>query len=273
MNPQTLWSIVALLLAFSIAAMDYAAGPDITFTLAYLLPVSLAVWRAGRIAGAILSALCALAWVAVDYMTGRLAMDIPVHAWNLASRFGLMLLGTFALAHLRDTLLQAHELSQTDHLTQTLNTHAFHGVADNEISRAQRYNHAFTVAYIDIDNFKEVNDTLGHNTGDRLLITAAKAIQGKIRKSDILARLGGDEFALLLPEADQETARIVVDKLHDHLDRLATKRKWPVNFSMGVLTCATPPPSVDKMIEMADELMYTVKDSAKNGKCFSVYND
>ena len=272
MKLQILWAIAAPLLALGIAAMDYATGPAITFSLAYFLPVCLAVWRSGRLAGALLAALCTFAWATADYMTGRLAMDASLYLWNLASRFGLMLLGVFALAHLRDALLQAHELSQTDHLTQTLNTRAFHGVADNEISRAQRYADAFTVAYIDIDNFKEVNDTLGHSTGDKLLISVAKAIQGKIRKSDVLARLGGDEFALLLPEADQDTARTVVNKLHDHLDKLAAKRKWPVTFSIGVLTCVIPPPSVAKMIEMADELMYTVKGGDKDGECFAIYN-
>lgn len=266
------WTITALLLTLGIAAVDHATGPAITLTLGYLLPVCLAAWFAGRLAGALLAGLGAAAWVAADYTTGRLAMDFPVYTWNLASRFGLMLLAAFALTYLRNALSRAHELSQTDHLTQTLNTRAFHAMAESEISRAQRHGHAFTVAYIDIDNFKEVNDTLGHNAGDKLLIAVAKTIQGKIRKSDILARLGGDEFALLLPEADQDTARATISKLHAHLGKLAAKRKWPVTFSIGVLTCATPPPSVAKMIEMADELMYTVKDGDKDGECFSVYN-
>ena len=83
----------------------------------------------------------------------------------------------------------------------------FYTLAKNEIERSARYDKPLTFAYIDLDNFKEINDLLGHSIGDRVLRTVTENIQSQIRTNDTLARLGGDEFALLLPETCEEDAR------------------------------------------------------------------
>jgi diguanylate cyclase (GGDEF)-like protein len=162
--------------------------------------------------------------------------------------------------------LLEHEraLSRTDYLTGTANVRAFYEVAQQEIERARRYHHPFTVAYLDVDNFKSVNDQFGHRTGDRLLRVVAQAIQNDLRPTDTMARLGGDEFALLLPEANCEAAAVVLRRVQERVLREMQKHRWPVTLSVGALTCLNPPRRVDELIGLTDDLMYQVKDNGKN---------
>jgi diguanylate cyclase (GGDEF)-like protein len=121
-----------------------------------------------------------------------------------------------------------------------------------------------TVAYIDLDNFKTVNDQLGHRTGDELLIAVVSAIRSHIRATDVLARFGGDEFVILLPDTPGEAAFKFLTKMHDNLDQIMALKQWPVSFSIGVVTYCNVPSTVDEVIRNADELMYTVKHGGKN---------
>lgn len=194
----------------------------------------------------------------------------PVYAhpfipyWNAALILGLFLISVHLLASLRSALLQAENLASTDHLTGLVNRRLFLNLAKTEINRFRRYKHPFTIAYIDIDNFKTVNDTFGHSTGDTLLCLVAEVSRNNIRATDVIARLGGDEFALLLPETGYEQAQVVIQRVQKRLLNTMQKNKWPATFSIGAVTFINPPASVDEMIEKADRLMYFVKNNGKN---------
>jgi diguanylate cyclase (GGDEF)-like protein len=92
-----------------------------------------------------------------------------------------------------------------------------------------------------------------------------------IRKTDVLARLGGDEFALLLPETGQEAARVIVDKMEGALSMEMQRCKWPVTFSIGVLTCTAAPRTADELVKMTDETMYSAKRNGKNATEYSTF--
>jgi diguanylate cyclase (GGDEF)-like protein len=136
-------------------------------------------------------------------------------------------------------------------------------LADAEIRRSRRYNDPFTVIYLDIDNFKTVNDTQGHSEGDRLLRQVASTLTTAVREIDTVARLGGDEFGLLLPESDGDAAVTVATKISAGL-KAQVEQHWPVTFSIGMVTYLTAPESADEMIRVADKLMYEVKESGKD---------
>jgi diguanylate cyclase (GGDEF)-like protein len=121
------------------------------------------------------------------------------------------------------------------------------------------------MVYLDVDNFKMVNDLFGHPIGDEVLRSIASELKSQLRKTDIIARLGGDEFALLLPSTREPEAQVVVSKVQVHLIQVMREKNWPVTFSMGAVTCVAPPNSAEQLISMADELMYKVKNSTKNG--------
>jgi diguanylate cyclase (GGDEF)-like protein len=156
-------------------------------------------------------------------------------------------------------------------LTGVANQRFFYELAEQEINRSARYLHPFTVAYIDLDNFKIINDRFGHFTGDLVLRAVADRMKGCLRKTDGVGRLGGDEFAVLFSETGPEAARAAVSKLRVQLLAEMHQGNWPVTFSIGVTTFITAPPSVDEMIRLTDELMYTVKKEHKNAVAYEIY--
>ncbi len=171
---------------------------------------------------------------------------------------------------LEASLVKERELSRSDALTGLPNRRAFIEAAETEMARSRRYSHHFSVAYLDLDGFKKVNDTLGHNTGDEVLATVAKILRSNLRTSDTVARLGGDEFAILLPETHPTAAKEVLTKLQKLL-RIAMKAGgWKVDFSIGLASFLEPPVSVDDLIRTADELMYSVKTNGKGALAAAV---
>jgi diguanylate cyclase (GGDEF)-like protein/PAS domain S-box-containing protein len=165
---------------------------------------------------------------------------------------------------LQDALEREKSLSRIDFLTKISNRRAFYETVDTEAYRSRRYNRPMTLIYIDVDNFKHVNDSLGHHVGDELLAGVAATIQERIRQSDMVARLGGDEFGVLLPETPEDAAAIVVKKIHGALRQVVQRKQWPVTFSIGMITFVNPLQSVDDMIKGVDDMMYEVKRGSKD---------
>jgi diguanylate cyclase (GGDEF)-like protein len=160
-----------------------------------------------------------------------------------------------AHAQINLVLQREKELARTDMLTGLANRRAFHETLQMERARAARYTRPITLAYVDLDNFKRINDTLGHATGDDLLACAADSLRRKLRVSDVVGRLGGDEFAVLLPETNAKSAEILLQKLHEILTLAMVSKSWPVTFSIGAAAFLDNPPPADEMIRIADELM------------------
>ena len=255
---------LGILLVAVLEAIDYLTGPEIAFSIFYLLPVSLTTWFVGRREGFLICVISATAWFIAEVLTGPAFSNPLIPYWNMLVRFGFFLVVTYALAALKRSLEHEKELARKDHLTGSINVRAFYELADMEIHRARRNKLPFTVAYMDIDDFKIVNDRFGHSVGDTLLRTVTETITSNIRRVDVVARLGGDEFAILLPETGEAEAEVVIRRVRQHLLEMAQQNAWPVTFSIGVVTCDSPPQSVDKMLKIADDLMYSVKNKGKN---------
>jgi diguanylate cyclase (GGDEF)-like protein/PAS domain S-box-containing protein len=166
---------------------------------------------------------------------------------------------------LQDALRREQEIARIDPLTHVANRRAFYELGAAELRRARRYRRALTFVCIDLDNFKRLNDTLGHITGDAVLVSVAGTLRSELRGTDIVARMGGDEFAVILPETDVESARIVLDKLHSGLLETIGSNHWDVTFSIGAASFLVPPASLEEALRMADDTMYSVKNQGKNG--------
>lgn len=151
------------------------------------------------------------------------------------------------------------ESASSKRLAGLANSRAFFTSLKEEVDRASRYEHAISVVYFDLDNFKTLNDTLGHTSGDEALRETSEAMAEHLRPSDVLARLGGDEIALLLPETDQRDAEIVVTKLKMSTARLFKERQWPLSLSAGLVSYHKEFPTPQIMIQTADARMYEAK--------------
>jgi diguanylate cyclase (GGDEF)-like protein len=172
---------------------------------------------------------------------------------------------TLLASALRRLADEQRQLARTDALTGVANRRAFYERADLELSRMRRLPEAMTVAYVDVDDFKRINDTMGHEAGDDLLRNVADTFLHRVRTTDLVARLGGDEFALLLPATGSEAALALLSELIQTLGGEMKRQAWPVTFSIGAVTFIRPPASADDLLRRVDQLMYKVKREGKAG--------
>jgi diguanylate cyclase (GGDEF)-like protein len=262
--PKTDIPVIGVLLVILIGGIDYLTGYEIAFSIFYLLPVALISWFGKRNHAVIISFLSAAIWLLADLTSGHTYPHPAIPVWNSIIGLGFFLMGTFSLSTIRELLGREQTFARIDFLTGVTNSRAFNEIAKIEIERSVRYGHPLTIAYIDIDNFKHVNDTLGHDQGDNLLQSVAKTMKENMRSTDIVARLGGDEFAILLPETNEESAKASIAKLQRHLLDIVTKNiNWPITFSIGVVTCYKSC-NLDELIKEVDDVMYSVKENGKN---------
>jgi diguanylate cyclase (GGDEF)-like protein len=262
------WSAAGVFGIAGIGVADVATGPEFSFGLFYLFPIVLATRFAGRNAGLAMSVLAACMWFIADDIGGRAYSHPGIRFWNAAVRFGFFTAVTLLLPALK-ALEHEREVSRTDQLTGAANRRHFFEALQAELYRSVRYGHPLTIAYIDLDAFKAMNDEFGHRTGDRILRAVVESTKSHLRKSDLMARLGGDEFVLLLPEIDCDAARLIVPKIHSALLTEMQRNKWPVTFSIGVYTSEGGSITADEMLRQADDLMYSVKRHGRGGIAFA----
>lgn len=178
----------------------------------------------------------------------------------LASAMLVLALARLSRSNLQAALLKAN----TDYLTGLPNRAAFEAALSNELERRRRYGSTFSVAMLDLDGFKQLNDTHGHQKGDRALIVVAKCLRKHLRRVDMLARLGGDEFAVLLPHTDEKTAREVCELLRALIARQFEVQGYRLTVSIGCSTPLTVPPEPQAALKHADELLYVAKLQGRN---------
>jgi diguanylate cyclase (GGDEF)-like protein/PAS domain S-box-containing protein len=165
--------------------------------------------------------------------------------------------------------VQLQEIADRDALTGLFSRRRFQEELDREVSRARRHGRPGALLLLDLDGFKQVNDTLGHAAGDELLTRIGEALRSILRDSDVLARIGGDEFALILPDTDVAAARVVGEKLVEAVRASgsvrAGGRSAGVTVSVGItIVSGGPELDVAKLLIESDLAMYHAKESGKD---------
>jgi diguanylate cyclase (GGDEF)-like protein len=268
--------VLSALLVLAIGALDYFTGYELSLSPLYLLALAVLAWKGGRWAGLGGALLATVVWALADYGAGRLYSQHFLLYWNCVVRFVTYAVLALLVSSVKDLVGRLETMSLTDHLTGAPNGRMFLDILKTEISRACRYKRPFTLSYLDLDNFKKVNDSLGHATGDSLLRTTVSAIRRSLRTTDVVARLGGDEFALLLPESDLGGAKAVIEKIRAGFLREMRAHGWPVTMSIGCLTCyeaCHDDSGADDLMKKADALLYEAKDAGKDTASFSTVPD
>jgi diguanylate cyclase (GGDEF)-like protein/PAS domain S-box-containing protein len=171
---------------------------------------------------------------------------------------------------LKQVMAEREALAMTDPLCGLANRRAFDDTAQVELERSRRYAHPLSIAFLDIDDFKRVNDEQGHGEGDRVLCAFAEVLSRSVRSVDAVARLGGDEFVVMMPETGPEDALSLARRLKDALTSIEIAGRGPLACSVGVATFPVAPASIHEMVDEADKLLLAAKAAGKNAVCGAV---
>jgi len=169
---------------------------------------------------------------------------------------------------LADSLRKVEEMASTDALTGLYNRRHFNLVIDQLFAESRRYNTDLSIAMIDLDGYKQLNDSLGHQVGDQVLVVVGKILKSNMRRADIAARYGGDEFVLLLPHCDPLEASRLVNRIRDDYRSQSTsliKRDKGMSMSVGIASAiSNQPATADEFLQIADESLYASKQSGRD---------
>jgi diguanylate cyclase (GGDEF)-like protein len=251
-----------------VGLIDYLTGYEASLSLFYLAPVSVASWYAGSRQGAAVALASCVSWMLADLAAGNQYSHVLIAVWNGIIRFGVFLSTSILLTVLQGSLRRQRELARRDSLTGLYNRRAFEDRLEHDLALARRREGPVAVAYLDLDDFKAVNDTLGHAEGDRMLGTIGGVLLASLRQTDTAARLGGDEFALLLPDTDRSGARKAVEGIVRDLEGAIDQFSVKVSISAGVVILMHSDRSAADAIALADSLMYGVKRRGKDDVVF-----
>lgn len=271
-GPDRLIYLLGLTLIAVIGILDHITGFELSFSVFYLIPIILAAWYIGNQAGLALSLISAVMWLGMDYTSGHAYSQAWMPLWNAIVRLVFFVLITYLAAEMKLRLQGERVSARTDALTGLKNALAFGEEADLLFKSAKRHNYPITVGFVDLDQFKSVNDGQGHAEGDRVLKAVAATLQLSTRESDIAARLGGDEFALVLSHTDATGARTFFDRLHGRLVWAMREGGWPVGCSIGVAIFRDGVPSYSDAVKSADALMYRAKHGRGSGVVYEVFS-
>jgi diguanylate cyclase (GGDEF)-like protein len=241
-----------------------ATGPEVGLSLIYLIPVAAAGWWLGRGPGALLAlAATSAGFVADFYWPGTLHSTFAAR-WNGLTRLVIFVFVAVILDVLRHERERLALLTRTDALTGLANSRALAERLAEVFPNLRRRGAPFAFAYLDLDNFKQVNDRFGHQAGDELLQRVAERMRACVRAGDLIARLGGDEFAVVLWEADPEAAQLVAARLVEEISGLAGN--YPgvaLGATVGLAHFPEPPADPQQAMQIADSAMYEAKGAGK----------
>jgi diguanylate cyclase (GGDEF)-like protein len=206
---------------------------------------------------------------ALVVMERQAATQVPQLAPATGQALGTMLEGPAQALDNALRLRRSEALSVTDDLTQLYNSRYLNQVLRREAKRASRSGRPLSLLFLDLDGFKGINDTHGHQAGSRALVEAAAVIRRCARETDVVARFGGDEFAIVLPDTGSEGAAAVGDRVRERLGvhpfLEGNGLKLRLTASVGVATLPDVAASAEELVRAADMAMYQVKESGKNG--------
>lgn len=239
-----------------------AAPPPLKLGLFYLVPVLLVTWYEG-------------VWMGAAFTVGAMALRMIVELEQqpdtsvtiaLANQLSFAMVAGIAMVAYRSVRRSQEQLGRLathDQLTNVLNARGFADRLTQELERNRRYPRPLALVYLDLDDFKVINDSHGHQTGDAVLRLVADAMRSSVRQTDVVGRLGGDEFGVLMPETDAEVAHAAAKRLAAGL-RNVFRGTPTVTASMGVVSCSTTDASTDDLLRRADRAMYDAKRTGKD---------
>lgn len=250
----------ALLMVVLAGLIQRTMGIETSLWAVYLIPVSAIAWHREPVVALVVATFAAfVSMTAMD--TGFDVAPFLTLASDLAVAAGLV----FVLSVLKRALEREREMWRTDQLSGGCSSSYFRAIGEREFARASREGSSLAFAYIDLDDFKTVNDTLGHDVGDEVLRVTGDALMRAFRETDVVGRLGGDEFAVLLPDIDRVEAERVIERGRCLVTRSLEGLAPSVTLSIGLAVFDHAWPTFEEAVRIADAAMYAVKRGGKDG--------
>ena len=250
-------------LAAGVFVLNVRTPADLRLGILYVIPVLLAASHDGLgwgIAFALATALLRFG-VGIDQMP--IETSLQVRILNEVAYLAVVGVAIAGLSQLRRTQAQLELMATHDPLTTVLNARAFASQVAQELGRNRRYGRPLALIYLDLDDFKKVNDAHGHATGDAVLRLVADAMRSAVRQADFVGRLGGDEFGVLMPETDGSVAHAVASRLAGGI-RTVFRGTPSVTASIGVVAVTGTEAGSDELLRKADQAMYEAKRAGKD---------
>ena len=279
-QPGLLRTLAAAGIVGALAAvgyLDFVTGPFVSLAILYVILVLAAAWWLGR-GPALLAGLTAgVAWFEAE-LFGRHEPRADL-IWNAGTRLVRLLAMAAMVVRIRGDRLRLFEVNQrlatllsgaehlarTDALTGLPNRRAFLERISDELARARRAESPVCIAYLDVDNFKRLNDQSGHPAGDEYLRAVAQTIRGTVRANDVSARLGGDEFAVLFTDSKRAAVEPLAHRLLAQLQALGSQHPGlDLGASIGMAWFDKPPAGPEELLQRADQAMYDAKTAGKH---------
>ena len=247
----------------AVYVLSLRTPPELHLGVLYVIPVLLASWHDGMAWGIVFGVATSVLRFLVGIDQLPPSTTLAFRALNEASYLVVVAVAIAGLSQLRQTQAQLERFATNDPLTNAHNARAFSEELGHELGRNRRYGRPLALIYLDLDDFKRVNDAHGHVTGDAVLRLVADAMRSALRAADIVGRLGGDEFAVLMPETDGAVAHAAALRLASSI-RTVFRGTPSVTASIGVVSVAGTEAGTDELLRKADEAMYQAKREGKD---------
>jgi diguanylate cyclase (GGDEF)-like protein len=261
LSPFVTWAI-AIVLSVGVLLIEFYTPGDFATSVVFLAPIIWVTWVTGRAQGIVVACVLTVGWGILKDFGGEYSSFLLL-TWAVVGHLIFYLLAV-QVVHLGQLLNEKTRiLAHSDTLTGLANTRELDSRGRLAIAQSKRDGTPLTLAFIDVDYFKSVNDTVGHARGDKVLQELALTLQECVRETDVLARIGGDEFIVLLPATGTEPARTVLQRM---AARVAERNPHELGLTLtvGAVSYASPPDDFEQALHEADELMYQGKKQGRN---------
>jgi len=199
-----------------------------------------------------------------DYLNNNLQRDVGILVATLDYLTNITEEITNPKISHDQTIEDAASMATTDPMTGLYSRNIFNISLEKEIIKSIRYKKSLSLIIIDIDDFKIINDTYGHQEGDNVIIDLVTIVNKDIRSADLFARYGGEEFAIIMPETNIKTAVLVAERIRLNVSKILKKEKHNITISIGACTLSKKINSSYQLIKYADDALYKAKKSGKN---------
>lgn len=199
-----------------------------------------------------------------EKLRSNLGRPVGIHTATVDYFTNLMHLMSSPLLIEQQVFRQTEQLAMIDGLTGVFNRRYMDTMLKKELNRCERYTKEFSICLIDIDNFKKLNDSYGHQAGDAILVEIAASIRDSVREEDVVCRYGGEEFLVILPETNIYGARVLANRIRQYSSESALLVQYEVTFSAGIASYPHNGLTVESLVGAADLALYQAKYNGKD---------